>query len=89
MAKNAMAKAFGSGSDTYTDPEADTMDGDEDEDMPGDSDLPPDFEAAYDEYANDPSAQTFWAAVEACVNAPPKGGAALLLDIGKGKPKKS
>jgi hypothetical protein len=82
-----MAKAFGGGSDTYTDPEADTMDADEDEDMPGDSDLPPDFESAYDSYAANPSAQTFWDAVEACTAAP-KGGIGLLLE-GKPKSKKN
>ncbi len=89
MAKSDMAKAFGGGgSDTYADPEDDTEDADEDEDedMPGDSDLPPDFESAYDAYEKTPSAQTFWDAVEACTAAPKGGGLALL--IGKGKPKK-
>ncbi len=75
MAKSDMAKAFGGGgSDTYADPEDDT-----------DSDLPADFESAYDEYASNPSAQTFWNAVEACTSASKPGGLALL--IGKGKPK--
>jgi hypothetical protein len=79
MAKASQAEAFGGG-DYADDPEPGGM---EDEDMSGDTDLPPDFEAAYDEYDSNPSAQTFWAAVEACTAAPKGGGLALL--IGKGK----
>ncbi len=52
-------------------------------------DLPPEFEAAYKEYEDNPSAQTFWAAVEACVGAGGGGdedkGHGLMIMIGKGK----
>lgn len=53
----------------------------EDEDMAGDSGLPPDFESAYDEYVANPSAQNFWDAVEACTSGRKEsgGGLALLL----------
>lgn len=37
--------------------------------------LPPDFEKAWEEYHNHPSAQSFWDAVESCVgNKEPKKG---------------
>lgn len=52
-----------------------------------DGGLPPEYEAAYKEYEDNPSAQTFWAAVEACTGA---GGEdhkhpGLMIMIGKGK----
>lgn len=65
---------------------ASDMDADEDEDQPGDEKLPPDFEAAYDEYEKDPSAMTFWRAVEACAEHKSGGGLAILIG-GKGKKK--
>lgn len=39
---------------------------DEDGDMAGDADVPADFESAYDEYKNDPSAKTMYAMIQAC-----------------------
>jgi hypothetical protein len=66
-----------------TDPDAD-----EDMDQEGDSDLPPEFESAYDAYEQNPSAKTFWDAVEACTGNKPGGGLALLLG-GKSKTSKS
>lgn len=44
-------------------------DSDEDNDEPGDEGLDPAFETAYDDYKANPSAETFWSAVEACVSA--------------------
>lgn len=37
---------------------------------PDDNGLPPDFEAAWQDYHDHPSAQSFWDAVEACSSAP-------------------
>lgn len=38
----------------------------EDDDMPGDSDVPADFESAYDDYKQSPSAATMYAMIQAC-----------------------
>lgn len=38
----------------------------EDADETGDSDVPADFESAYDEYKADPSAKTMYAMIQAC-----------------------
>lgn len=65
-------------------PKGADMDADEDEDQPGDEKLPPGYEAAYDEYEQNPSAMTFWRAVEACTEGK-GGGLAILLGGGKGK----
>ena len=54
----------------------------DEEDYASDSDdsgLPPDFESAYAEYEANPSAQSFWDAVEACTANKGGGVAALLV----------
>jgi len=77
----SLASIFGKGSGDGPPPKEDSY---EDEDQPGDEKLPPDFEAAYDEYEQNPTAMTFWRAVEAC--AEHHGGPGLAIMIGgKGK----
>lgn len=67
-------------------PADDDYDKDEDQDEPGDEKLPPDFEAAYDDYEKNPTAMTFWRAVEACADHKGGGGGlAILLGGPKGK----
>lgn len=60
------------------------------EDDAGEEDSPysPEYMAAYDEYAESPSAETFWRAVEACVAETGGGGGGLALLLGKPKGKK-
>ena len=64
-------------------PKGDAEPMEEDEAEEGDDKLPPGFEAAYDEYESNPSAETFWRAVEACTEG--KGGGLAILLGGKGK----
>lgn len=61
--------------------DADDMGKDTDEDE-GDDSLPPEFKTAYEAYESEPSAKTFWDAVEACTGN--KGGG-LLAILGKSK----
>jgi len=51
------------------------------------SDVPPDFQAAYDEWEADPSAATTYAMIEACKGAgsSSKPGILALISGGKGK----
>ena len=83
------AKAFGSSASdsSYDDPEDAAAGTPEDDDEAGDSSLPPDFESAYDEYQANPSAQSFWDAVEACTQGKSGGGLALLIGKTKSKGK--
>lgn len=68
-------------------PEDDNPDPDvtEDEDMPGDDEVPPEFESAYDEYTANPSAKTAYAMIEACKGASEPSGGGLALLLGKKK----
>lgn len=77
MARSAMADVFGEGSDAP--PEAQEPDEEE-------SEYPPEYMEAYEEWELAPSAKTFWRAVEACTSAGEGGGLAILLgDKGKKK----
>ncbi len=72
----------GSGSKSKLPPPSeddDDMDADEDTDEPGDEELPPEFESAYDEYSENPSAQTAYRMIEACKGGGGGSGLALLL----------
>lgn len=79
-----MAKApkgvFGGGSDAPADDMPDDEpSGYEDEDDPEDDSVPPEFESAYDEYEQNPSAATAYRMIEACKGSGGGGGLALLL----------
>lgn len=59
-----MLIALGGGKKSAPDSEPDPSDAQDPAE--GESDLPPDFEAAWRDYHDHPSAQSFWDAVEAC-----------------------
>jgi len=82
MPKDAMAKAFGKGGDAYAD---EPLDEELPPDEGADDDVPPEFQAAYDEYEAAPSAASAYRMIEAC-KAGSGGGLALLLED-KGKKK--
>ena len=70
----------------------DEEEGDYEEPMGGDEapedagGVPPDFQAAYDEYMKTPSAQGMYDMIEACKGGSPSGSPGLLAIIGgKGK----
>ena len=86
MASGSMKGIFGEGGRP---PPMDEPDGDEPA-AEEESEYPPEYTAAYQEYEDAPSAETFWRAVEACTAAskPSSGGLALILGGPKGKGKK-
>ena len=89
MAKPDLASLFGKGGDEP--PESDDGDEQYDKGMEDDEELPPDFEAAYQEWKNaedeHEEMMAFWRAVKSCSDAEgsKKPGLAVMIGLGKGK----
>ena len=83
----AYGKSLGMGKGMMDSPEEETtepVDNAEEEGTEEGGDVPPDFQAAFDDWEADPSAQNMYQMIESCKSGKEPGGLALILG-GKGK----